>query len=415
MALTDTAIRNAKATGKLVKLSDGEGLQLWITANGSKLWRLAYRLDGKQKKLSIGSYPAIDLKTARQKREEAKQLLRDGKDPSAQKKVDKLSEAAARGATFGIRADMLIEAKEKAGKAQATVDKVRWLLSLARPDLEKRPIGEISSIEILTVLRKLENKGNLETAKRLRSTVGEVFRAAIIDGLVPGDPTAALRGAIRPPVTVSHAAVTKPKALGALLRAIDELDGQPTTRIALQLMALLYPRPGELRMARWKEFDFKLCEWLIPAERMKMRIEHFKPLPRQAIALLEELRALTVDTGQQGDNALLFPSLRTWQKPISENTLNAALRRLGYSKDEATSHGFRASASTLLNESKLWHADAIERSLAHEEPNKVRRVYARGAHWDERVAMAQWWAEQLDAWRGGEVGSRASAKSVRPR
>lgn len=399
MALTDTAIRNAKPSGKTVKLSDGEGLQLWITPNGSKLWRLAYRLDGKQRKLSIGAYPAIDLKTARQKRGEAKQLLRDGKDPSVQKKVAKLSEAAARGATFGTRADMLIEAKEKAGKAERTVSKVRWLLSLARPDLGKRPIGEITSIEILAVLRTLENKEHLETAKRLRATVGEVFRAAIIDGLVAIDPTAALRGAIRPPVTVSHAAVTEPKPLGQLLRAIDGFDGQPTTRIALQLMALLYPRPGELRMARWQEFDFDLCEWRIPAERMKMRIEHYKPLPRQAIALLEELRALTANIGQQSGKALLFPSLRTWQKPISENTLNAALRRLGYSKDEATSHGFRASASTLLNESKLWHADAVERSLAHEEPNKVRRVYARGEYWDERVAMAQWWADEIDRLR----------------
>lgn len=410
MALTDTAIRNAKSSDKTVKLSDGEGLQLWVTPGGSKLWRLAYRVDGKQKKLSIGAYPAIDLKTARQKREDAKQLLREGKDPSAQKKVRKLSEAAARGATFGIRADMLIEAKEKSGKAMRTISKVRWLLSLARPDLGKRPIGEITSIEILAVLRKLETKEHLETAKRLRATIGEVFRAAIIDGLVAIDPTAALRGAIRPPVTVSHAAVTKPKALGGLLRAIDGFDGQPTTRIALQLMALLYPRPGELRMARWEEFDFEQREWLIPAERMKMRIEHYKPLPWQAVGLLEELRKLTADIGGQGGKAFLLPSLRTWKKPISENTLNAALRRLGYSTDEATAHGFRASASTLLNESKLWHADAVERSLAHEEPNKVRRVYARGEYWDERVVMAQWWADQLDAWR---VGKTAPAEIAR--
>jgi integrase len=226
------------------------------------------------------------------------------------------------------------------------------------------------------------------------------------------DPTTVLRGAIRSPVTVSHAAVTEAKPLGQLLRAIDGFDGQPTTRIALQLMALLYPRPGELRMARWEEFDFELCEWLIPAERMKMRIAHYKPLSRQAIALLEELRTLTADIGEQGSKALLFPSLRTWQKPISENTLNAALRRLGYSKDEATAHGFRASASTLLNESKLWHADAVERSLAHEEPNKVRRVYARGEYWDERVKMAQWWADQLDAWRAGRADNPASPRGA---
>lgn len=401
MPLTDVAIRNAKPRDKVAKLSDGEGLQLWVMPNGSKLWRLAYRIDGKQKKLAIGPYPEIDLRTARERRDAARKLLREGKDPSAEKKVAKLTAASARGATFDVRADMLIKAKEEANKAERTLSKVRWLLSLARPDLGKRPIGEITSIEILAVLRKLENKEHLETAKRLRATIGEVFRAAIIDSLVSIDPTAALRGAIRPPVTVSHAAVTKPKALGDLLRAIDGFDGQPTTRIALQLMALLYPRPGELRMARWEEFDFEQREWLIPAERMKMRIEHYKPLPQQAIALLEELRNLTADIGEQGGKALLLPSLRTWKKPISENTLNAALRRLGYSKDEATSHGFRASASTLLNESKLWHADAVERSLAHEEPNKVRRVYARGEHWDERVQMAQWWADHLDTLRTG--------------
>ncbi|RDJ20149.1 DUF4102 domain-containing protein [Bosea caraganae] len=401
MPLTDVAIRNAKAQDKVVKLSDGEGLQLWVMPTGSKLWRLAYRIDGKQKKLAIGPYPEIDLRTARERRDAAKKQLRDGKDPSAEKKVAKLTAASARGATFNVRADMLIEAKEKANKAERTLSKVRWLLGLARPDLGRRPIGEITSAETLAVLRKLEKKNHLETAKRLRSTLSEVFRAAIIDGLVVSDPTAALRGAIQAPVTVSHAALTKPKQLGQLLRAIDGFDGQPTTRTALQLMAMLYPRPGELRFARWEEFDFQLKEWLIPADRMKMRIEHYKPLPHQAIVLLEELRDATEPLRDDAQSALLFPSMRSTKRPMSENTLNAALRRLGYANEEHVAHGFRSSASTLLNESKLWHADAVERSLAHEEPNKVRRAYARGEYWEERVKMAQWWADQVDLMRAG--------------
>jgi integrase len=239
----------------------------------------------------------------------------------------------------------------------------------------------------------VELSGRRESARRVRSTIGAVFRYAIATARTEVDPTAALKGALASPVTIPRAAVTEPKKLGALLRAIDGFDGQPATRAALKLMALVFPRPGELRAAEWTEFDFNKAQWTIPASRAKMRRPHSVPLPPQAITILEDLRRFT------GRGKLAFPSVRTVLRPISENTLNAALRRLGYAQDEATSHGFRATASTLLNECGLWHPDAIERQLAHVEGNAVRRAYARGEHWEERVRMMAWWANYLDELR----------------
>lgn len=239
---------------------------------------------------------------------------------------------------------------------------------------------------VLKCLRKVEAKGNYETARRLRAKIGAVFRYAIANGVAETDPTYALRDALIRPTVTSRAAIIDPKALGGLLRAIDGFEGQMTTRIALRLLALLAQRPGELRHATWEEFDLGNAVWSIPAERMKMRRTHRVPLPDAALALLSELRELT------GSGRYLFPSLRSVARPMSENTLNGALRRMGYGGDEMTAHGFRATFSTLANESGLWNPDAIERALAHVEANEVRRAYARGEHWDERVRMADWWA-----------------------
>ncbi|MGW9331577.1 tyrosine-type recombinase/integrase [Bosea sp. NPDC055594] len=395
MPLTDIAIRNAKPREKVVKLSDGGGLQLWIEPKGAKLWRLAYRFDGKQKKLSIGPYPAIDLRAARAKREEAKDLLREGKDPGAEKRLAKLTAAASRESTFEVLASDLRAQKVASGKAQTTIDKYDWHISLAAPDLGKRPIAEISAAEILAVLRKVEARGRLETARRLRSIIGQVFRFAIATQRAKDDPTVALRGALTPPIVKSRAAVIERTAFGALLRAVDGYEGARLTTAALKLVALLFPRPGELRWAEWLEFDIAQAVWTVPAGRMKMRRPHAIPLPRQALAVLEEVRRIS------GNGRYLFPSERSVERPMSENTLNAALRRLGYSKTDHTAHGFRASASTLLNESGMWSADAVERALAHEEEDKSRRAYARGQYWDERVRMAQWWADYLDTLRQG--------------
>jgi len=244
----------------------------------------------------------------------------------------------------------------------------------------------------------VEIRGRHESARRLRSTIGGVFRYATATARAENDPTIALQGALTRPTVNHRAAVTDPTSLGALLRAVEGFEGQPATHAALKLIALLFPRPGELRGAEWSEFDLEAAVWTIPAARTKMRRIHRVPLPRQAVAVLEKLKLIT------GNSKLAFPGTRTAFRSISENTLNAALRRLGYSKDEATSHGFRATASTLLNECGKWNPDAIERQLAHVEGNDVRRAYARGEHWDERVEMMQWWADHLDTLRiGGEV------------
>ena len=395
MALTDTAIRNAKPKHSMHKLSDGGGLQLWITPNGSKLWRLAYRFGEKQKKLSIGPYPAISLAKARDERETAKVLLAAGIDPGQQKKLDALASTASQANTFEIIAAELLAKKRKEGKASNTIGKREWLYSLAGDAFGKRPVSEITAPEILAVLRKVENKGHYETARRLRSSIGEVFRYAIATARATNDPTFALRGALTIPVVKHRAAITDPIEFGGLLRAVDAFNGQPATIAALKLMALLFPRPGELRMAEWKEFDLANAVWTIPATRTKMRREHRVPLPRQAIAVLQDLSPLTSHA------ALVFPGLQSPLRPLSENTLNAALRRMGYGQDDATSHGFRATASSLLNECGKWPSDVIERALAHQDPDAIRRAYTRGEYWKERVAMNQWWADHLDTLRNG--------------
>lgn len=403
MPLSDVAIRAAKPAATVQKLSDGGGLQLWLMPNGAKLWRLAYRFAGKQKKLAIGPYPAIGLSEARAKRQEAKAHLIAGRDPSIQKQADKAQALEAQEQTFAKVAAELLDKKRREGKAANTLSKLEWLHGLANAAIGDRPVAEVTAAEVLSALRKVEGKGRLETAKRLRAVIGEVFRYAIATARAENDPTFALRGALSAPVVKHRAAITDPVQLGGLMRAIDGFRGQPSTNAALKLMAYLFPRPGELRMAEWREFDLEKAVWTIPAARAKMRREHRVPLPQQALAILKELQATT------GTGRLVFPGYgisggqgrKVEQRPISENTLNGALRRMGFAQDEMSSHGFRAAASTLLNESGKFSADAIERALAHQDPDAVRRAYARGEHWQERVTMAQWWADQLDAWRDG--------------
>ena len=391
MALTDAAIRGARGGRRPVKLSDGGGLHLLVTPSGSRLWRMHYRFAGKQKTLSFGAYPDVSLARARAKRGQAKELLAAGTDPGVKARLDKLARQASALNSFGHIADELLAKLAREGRADATLKKSAWLLGLARPLLGDRPISEIIAAEVLAALRKVERRGRFESARRLRSTIGSVFRYAIATARAERDPTIALRGALITPIVKPRPAVTDPRALGALLRAIDGFDGQPTTHAALKLMALLFPRPGELRAAEWSEFNLDAAVWTIPASRAKMRRPHRVPLAPQAIGILHDLRAIT------GNGKLVFPCVRTILRPISENTLNAGLRRIGYSKDEATAHGFRATASTLLNESGKWNPDAIERQLSHVEGNAIRRAYARGEHWDERVRMMTWWADYLDS------------------
>ncbi len=406
MPLSDLEIRKAKAGDKLAKLSDGEGLQLWVMPDGAKRWRLAYRFGGAQKSLAIGVYPKVGLKEAREAREDARRLLANGQDPSQARKVAKATKAAADANTFDAIAAELIQKKRSEAKADRTLEKSEWLFSLARPALGSRPIAEIDAPEILSVLRAVEARGKLETAKRLRAIIGQVFRFAVATGRASADPTQALKGAIASPVATHRAAIIEPKAFGGLLRAIASYEGMPETKAGLELLALTFVRPGELRAAEWSEFDLDAGVWSIPAEKMKMKRPHRVPLAPQALAILTALREIT------GGGKYVFPSVRSASRCMSENTINAALRRLGYDKDQMTAHGFRSAASSMLNESGKWNADAIERQLAHVDADSVRRAYARADFWDERLRMMNWWADRCDELRrGGEVVSFKSARA----
>ncbi|PRX09023.1 UNVERIFIED_ORG: integrase [Martelella mediterranea] len=394
MALTDTNIRNLKSSGLPTKHSDGGGLHVLLTPNGSKLWRLSYRFEGKQKTLALGAYPAVSLAAARKKREEAKALLAAGTDPGTAAKAEKAAKLAVTENTFRTIADELLAKNQKEGKAETTLNKKRWLLDMACADLGSRPMTEITAKEILGCLRKIEAVGNLETARRMRGTIGQVFRYAIATARAQTDPTrAGFEERSQPPRSATMQP-SLPRRGSALIRAVWAYDGMPETRIALQLMALLFPRPGELRQAEWSEFDLEAATWTIPASRMKMRREHKKPLSSAAVDLLKELQKLT------GGGPLAFPAVHTRQRPMSENTLNTALRRMGYTKEEHTSHGFRSSASSLLNESGKWNPDAIEAELAHVGADQVRKAYHRATYWDERVRMAEWWSGELDRLQG---------------
>ena len=389
MALNDRKIKSLKPSKSLQKVSDGGGLQLHVTPQGGKLWRMAYRYDGKQKTLAFGPYPAVSLAEARKKRDVAKQQLAKGLDPRTEEKLDRINAERARGQTFNAVADELLEKDAREGRAETTLRKKRWLLDLVRSELGPRPIADISAPEVLAPLREIEAKGNYETAQKLRGTIGQVFRYAIATARAESDPTYALRGALTSPITIHRAAFTDKVAFAGLVRAIWGYEGTAHTRTALQLLAFLYPRPGELRLAQWIEFDLEAGVWELPAERTKMRRPHKKPLPSLAIDLLQELRQVT------GHREFLFPSLHSRGKPISENTLNGALRRLGFSHEEVSAHGFRASASSLLNESGKWNPDAIEAELGHVGADEVRRAYHRAAYWEERIKMAEWWAEEI--------------------
>ena len=316
-----------------------------VKPNGSKLWQFKYRLFGKERLLSIGIYPDVSLAQARKVKEGARTMVATGNDPSEAKQVEQRARREETGQIFEKIGAAFLEKQRKEGKSKATLDKTEYHLRLANRDFGRRPIAEITAPMILKTLRKVEAKGNYETAHRLRARIGSVFRYAVASGIAETDPTYALRDALIRPIRVHRAAITDPNALGQLMREIDVFDGQATTRIGLQLLAILAQRPGEIRNAKWEEFDFKEAVWSILAAKMKMRRDHLVPLPGQALALLEDLRELT------GEGAYLFPSLRSWHRPMSENTLNAALRRMGYSGEEMTAHGFRASFSTLANES----------------------------------------------------------------
>jgi integrase len=388
--LTDTAIRNAKPKAAPYKLADERALYLLVTPAGGKLWRINYRHGGKRKTLALGAYPDVSLVRAREKRDEARRLLAEGVDPGAQRKAEKVAAAV----TFrAVAADYV--AQREGGWAPTHAAALKARIERLNAVFGDAPIGSIQAPDVLAPLRSLETAGQHETAKRLRVAAGQVFRFAVQSGRATHDPTAALRGALAPVKGGHHAAVIEPKAFGALLRAIDTYAGEPVTRAALRLLPLVFTRPGELRNAEWAEIDLDVGQWVIPGRRMKMGADHIVPLSRQAVAILRELHPLT------GRRTLAFPSLRSRDRPISDNTLNAALRRLGYAKDAATAHGFRASARTLLDEVLHERVDLIEHQLAHAVRDPLGRAYNRTAHLPERRRMMQLWADYLDGLKKG--------------
>jgi len=392
--LSDAVLRSAKPSSKLRKLSDGKGLQFWVTPEGGRLWRYEYRFHSKRKLLALGTYPEVSAAKARDKAARAREAIAAGQDPSELKRQNKAADRLKGETTFRNVAAKLVAKKKLAGMADITISKMEWILRKVESELGPRPIMSITTLEIVKCLAKVEEAGNNETARRMRTVFGEVFRFAIQMGLTDTDPVQATKGMLATHKAKHLAAILNPLRFGELLRAIDEYTKRnPVTGSALGLMALLYPRPGELRQARWSEFDLVNCIWTIPAARMKLRQEHIKMLPRQAVDILAALHKITGPLGN------VFPAVGKPINCMSENTLNQALRRMGFGASEHSSHGFRATASTLLNASNLFSSDAIERSLAHQDKDAVRRAYARGEATAERQTMAQWWADYLDQLR----------------
>lgn len=395
--LTDMELRAARPAERLKKLSDGKGLQFWLTPEGGQYWRYEYRFHGKRKLLALGTYPDTSLAQAREAADAARRAVKAGQDPAQEKRKAKASAKLQAENTFANIARKLVAKKRKEGRAPVTIAKMEWILGKVKSTLGVRPIGEIGTPEVIRALKKEEDADNLETARRMRTVIGEVFRYAMQHGIVGSDPSAATKGAVAVPAQRHFSAIVKPERFGEVLRLIDDYAARHVVSgSALQLMALLYSRPGELRQAEWKEFDLASGFWEIPASRMKLRQPHLKPLPRQAVAILKRLCDIT------GPAGLVFPAVGKAARPLSENTMNAALRRMGIPADEHSSHGFRATASTLLNASNLFSIDAIEHSLAHRDRDAVRRAYARGDAMTERLKMAQWWADYLDRLRTGE-------------
>ena len=398
-ALSEAKIRASRPKERAYKVFDERGLFLLVTPTGGRLWRFRYRLGGVEKLLTLGAYPDVPLKRAREKREDARKLVADGIDPSAKRQAERATQVE----TFEAIAKEWLELQRKSLAAETIGILGARLKSFLYPYVGSRPIASITAQEFLGALRRIEARGKHETAHRVRSLARRVFRYAVATGRAQHDVAADLKDALAPVKSRNFASVTEPARVGELLRAIDGYSGQPITALALKLAPLVFVRPGELRGAEWSEFDLEGAEWRIPAARMKMGEQHIVPLSRQAVAILRELHILT------GSGRYVFPSLLSAERPMSDNTINAALRRLGYGSDEQTGHGFRSMASTLLNE-QGFPPDVIELQLAHFERNKVRAAYNRAQRLDERRKMMQALADYLGMLRGTSSGFSLSSR-----
>jgi integrase len=388
--LNDIRVRTAKPRERPYKLFDERGLFLFVTPSGGRLWRLKYRMHGREKLISLGAYPDVALRRAREKRDEARKLLADSIDPSAERQERR----AALLETFEGVAEEWLNLQNRSLAPETISILGARLKSALYPYLGSKPVAEVTAQELLAALRRIEARGRYETAHRVRALAGRVLRYAVATGRAQHDVAADLKDALAPVKSKNFASVTEPIRVGELMRAIQGYTGHPVTALALKLAPLVFVRPGELRTAECSEFDLPNAVWRIPAVRMKMKEPHIVPLARQAVAILRELEPFA-----QGGR-YLFPSLRTRDRPMSDNTINAALRRLGYSSEEQTGHGFRTMASTLLNE-QGFPPDVIELQLAHTERNKVRAAYNKAQRLAERRKMMQAWADYLDGLRAG--------------
>lgn len=393
MPLTATAVSQAKPKAKQYKLSDSHGLFLQVMPNGSKYWRYKYRFAGREKTLALGVYPDVSLKEARTARQEARAKLDNGVDPGVVRKVEKLTRNLAAADSFEAVAREWFE-KTMAHRSEGHRKRTERMLEKDLfPFIGTRPVGEISAPEVLAALRRVESRGATDVAHRAKQTAGQVFRYAIITGRAERDPSADLKGALTPRRKKHHAAITDPAEVGRLLLAIDSFQGTPAVKTALQLSALLFQRPGELRAMEWPEIKWEQARWEIPADKMKMRQPHIVPLSRQALAHLEELHLLT------GRGRFVFPSARGGSRCLSSNAIRVALRTLGYDNDTMTAHGFRAMARTILDEVLGCRVDWIEHQLAHAVKDTNGRAYNRTAHLEGRAQMMQQWADYLDQLR----------------
>ena len=397
MALNDTFIKNStKHTGKPAgdKHADGSGMYLLVNAGG-KYWRMDYRFADKRKTLALGVYPAVSLAKARVKRDTARKLLADGTDPSTAKQADKQAKADAAEHTFERVAREWLT-KTAADRMPTTQDKITsWLEKDVIPFIGALPISTVSPRDVLAALRKMEARGALDSVQRVKQVCGQVFRYAVATGSAERDVTQDLKGALAKPTAGHFAAITEPKQAGALMRSIFDYTGHPITVTALKLSPLVFVRPGELRTMEWAEVDLDAAQWRIPGSKMKMKVDHLVPLAAQAVALLHTLHPAT------GHGRYVFPSLRTGERPMSENTINAALRGMGYSADVHSAHGFRAMARTIMDEVLGERVDLIEHQLAHAVKDPNGRAYNRTAHLPARREMMQRWGDYLDKLRVG--------------
>ncbi len=395
MALTALQVKTAKTTDKPIKLSDGGGLFLLVQPNGSKYWRLAYRFAGKQKTLAVGVYPDVSLLNARDRREDARKQLAAGVDPGENKKAQKAAKQGKAANSFEVVAQEWIE-KFSTNKAASTIEKTNFILRRdVFPWLGARPIDEIKPSDLLTVLQRIETRGALETAHRAKQYVGQIFRYAVGTQRAERDITQDLKGALPTPNVIHRAAITEPIKFGALIRSIDGFAGTLAVKCAMKLAPLIFVRPGELRQTEWAWVDMDSAIICYPASVMKMREDHIVPLPLQALAILREIQQLT------GSGKYVFPSIRTSARPMSEAAINAALRRIGYSKEEMTGHGFRAAARTIMDEVLGIRVELIEHQLAHAVKDQNGRAYNRTTHLPERKKMMQQWADYLDKLKAG--------------